>query len=449
MSLTLRGQCDRGGVTVHKNSVNIDIHHVTRVEGHGNIVVNARDGKVADIRWEVPESPRFFEAMLRDRSWTEPAHITSRICAICSAGHTLASLKATEDAFGVTPSRQTWLLRKLLSHGQTIQSHVLHVCFLVLPDLMGVGSVIPLAETHPDVVKLALRMKKLGNDVADVVGGRAVHPISACVGGFTKLPTEGELRDIQERLVVAQDDVQTVVDLLQSVAAKIPDFTRETEFVSLKGDKEYPWIDGDICSSDAGVVPYADYLGVTNEFMVPYSTAKRAKHKRSSYMVGALARLNNSYDQLSDSAKRAAGALGLTPVSHNPFMNNVAQVVETAHCVGDAIAAINELLDAGVRHEPVEVTPRAGRGVGAVEVPRGILFHDYVYDEQGIIREANLVIPTNQNHANIEDDMKAWTPAMIGQGAGQEEIAHNLEMLVRAYDPCVSCSTHMLNVEFV
>jgi coenzyme F420-reducing hydrogenase alpha subunit len=434
---------------VHNQTVNVDVHHVTRIEGHGNIVVNGRDGKILDIRWEVPESPRFFEAMLRDRSWTEAAHITSRICAICSAGHTLASLKATEDAFGITPSRQTWLLRKLLSHGQMIQSHVLHVCFLVLPDLMGVGSVIPLAETHPDVVKLALRMKKLGNDIADVVGGRAVHPISACVGGFTKTPTEEQLADLRERLVVAVNDVETVVELLRGSAEKIPDFTRETEFISLKWDKEYPWIDGDICSSDAGIIPYSDYLAVTNEYMVPYSTAKRAKNKLSSYMVGALARFNNNSDQLGIVANDIAKALGLKPVCHNPFMNNVAQVVETAHCVEDAIATISELLDVGVGAEPVEVRPRAGRGVGAVEVPRGILFHDYVYDDKGIIREANLVIPTNQNHANIEDDMKAWTPAMIADGAKQEEVAHSLEMLVRAYDPCISCSTHMLKVDFV
>jgi len=434
---------------VHKKTVNIDIHHVTRVEGHGNIVVNSRDGKLEDIRWEIPESPRFFEAMLRGRSWTEAAHITSRICGICASGHTLASLKATEDAFGITPSRQTWLLRKLLSHGGMIQSHVLHVCFLVVPDLFGVGSVIPLAETHPEVVKLALRMKKLGNDMADVIGGRAVHPISACVGGFTKVPTEEELVELRKKLAVAAGDVQTLTELLQSVADKIPDFARETEFISLKWDEEYPWIDGNICSSDAGIIPCSDYLAVTNEYMVPYSTAKRAKNKRSSYMVGALARFNNSYDQLSDGAKQAGAALGLAPVSHNPFMNNVAQVVETAHCVGDAISTINELLDAGVKQEPVEVAPIAGRGVGAVEVPRGILFHDYTYDEKGIIKEANLVIPTNQNHANIEDDMKAWTPAMIGQGTGQEEIAHSLEMLVRAYDPCISCSTHMLHVDFV
>jgi coenzyme F420-reducing hydrogenase alpha subunit len=426
----------------------IDVHHITRVEGHGNIVVDAKDGAIREIRWEVPESPRFFEVMLRGRSWNEAALITSRICAICSAGHTLASIKATEDAFGITPTPQTWHLRKLLSYGEYIQSHILHVCFLVLPDLLGVDSVIPLAGTHPDAVKLALRMKKLGNDIADVVGGRAVHPITACVGGFAKVPTEEELKKLRQRLVTAIDDTKTLVNLVKSLASKIPDFTRKTEFISLKWDKEYPWLDGNIYSSDAGTVPYRDYEKVTNEFIVPYSTAKRSKNRRSSYMVGALARVNNNYDQLSPLAKTAADMFGLKPICHNPFMNNIAQVVETAHCVEDAIATIDELLKAGVKQEPIKVVPKAGRGVGAVEVPRGILFHDYTYDDNGIMLKANLVIPTNQNHANIEDDMKAWVPVMFKDNPTQETIAHNLEMLVRAYDPCISCSTHLLKVDF-
>jgi sulfhydrogenase subunit alpha len=431
-----------------EKNLNVNVHHVTRVEGHGNIVVNARNGKIEKIRWEIPESPRFYEAMLRGRSWDEAAHITSRICGICSAGHTLASIRATEDAFGMTPTLQTWRLRKLLSHGGMIQSHILHVCFLVVPDLLGVGSVIPLAGTHPEVVKIALRMKKLGNDIADVVGGRAVHPISAVVGGFTRIPTVNELNGLRQKLVAAIDDVKAIVDLARSVAGKIPNFERQTEFISLHWDREYPWIDGDIISSDAGVVPYREYLGVTNEFIVPYSTAKRSKNKRESYLVGALARVNNSFDQLNGAGMEAAGMFGLEPVNHNPFMNNIAQIVETAHCVQDAIETIDNLLKDGLKEEPIQVVVKAGRGVGAVEVPRGILFHDYTYDSRGIVQEANLIIPTNQNHANIEEDMKAWVPAMIKGNSNQDDIAHNLEMLVRAYDPCISCSTHMLKVVF-
>lgn len=247
-----------------------------------------------------------------------------------------------------------------------------------------------------------------------MVGGRAVHPISACVGGFAKVPTEKELKDLRAMLVASVEDAKVAVGLVKSLAGKIPKFTRETEFVSLKWDKEYPWIDGDICSSDAGKISYKDYLKVTNEFIIPYSTAKRAKNKRSSYMVGALARVNNNFSQLSPLAKNVAETLGLKPVCHNPFMNNVAQVVELAHCIEDAIATIDALLKAGIKGEPLSVKPKAGRGVGAVEVPRGILFHDYTYDENGIMQKANLIIPTNQNHANIEDDMSVGAAYVEG-----------------------------------
>jgi sulfhydrogenase subunit alpha len=431
-----------------KKDLNIDIHHVTRVEGHGNIIVNSKNGDLKEVKWEVPESPRFFEAMLVGRSWREASHITSRICGICSAGHTLASLKATEDAFGITVSRQTWLLRKLLSYGEFIQSHVLHLCFLVLPDLMGVESVIPLADTHPDAVNIALRMKKLGNDIADVVGGRAVHPITPCVGGFTKIPTAKELSTLRSKLADSMGDVIIVKDLVKSLAAKLPDFKRETEFISLAWKKEYPWIDGDIKSSDAGTISYKDYLKYAQEFIIPQSTAKWAKNKRSSYFVGALARFNNNFDQLTETSKKVASEFGLKPGNSNPFMNNVAQLVETVHCVEDAIKTIDELVKSGLKEENLKVNPKEGRGIGAIEVPRGILFHDYSYSEEGFVTKANLVIPTNQNHANIEDDMKKWVPEMIKKNIPQDKIAHNLETLVRAYDPCISCSTHMLVVKF-
>jgi sulfhydrogenase subunit alpha len=431
-----------------KKDLNIDIHHVTRVEGHGNIIVNSKNGDLKEVKWEVPESPRFFEAMLVGRSWREASHITSRICGICSAGHTLASLKATEDAFGITVSRQTWLLRKLLSYGEFIQSHILHLCFLVLPDLMGVESVIPLADTHPDAVNIALRMKKLGNDIADVVGGRAVHPITPCVGGFTKIPTAKELSTLRSKLADSMGDVIIVKDLVKSLAAKLPDFKRETEFISLAWKKEYPWIDGDIKSSDAGTISYKDYLKYAQEFIIPQSTAKWAKNKRSTYFVGALARFNNNYDQLTETAKKVASEFGLKPGNSNPFMNNVAQLVETVHCVEDAIKTIDELVKSGLKEENLKINPKEGRGIGAIEVPRGILFHDYSYNEEGFVTKANLVIPTNQNHANIEDDMKKWVPEMMKKDLPQDKIAHNLETLVRAYDPCVSCSTHMLVVKF-
>jgi sulfhydrogenase subunit alpha len=426
-------------------NININVDHLTRVEGHGNIVVNVKEGKIEECKWEVVEAPRFFEAFVRGRSYLELSHITSRICGICSVGHTLASLKATEAAMGVQISEQTRLLRRILAHGENMQSHSLHVYFLAAPDFVGVPSVFPLVKTHPEIVLLALRMKKLANDLCDVFGGRTVHPITPTVNGFTKLPEVKDVKEIRKRLAQAGPDLQATLELFKSL--KIPDFKRETEYISLKSKEEYALYDGAIASTDAGTTPVVNYKNWTNEYLVPQSTAKHAKNVRDSYMVGALARFNNNHEQLSPGAKKAAAELGLKAPCHNPFMNNVAQVVETVHGVEESIRLIDELLDKGWKEEDRRVVVKAGRGVGSVDVPRGILFHDYTYDKDGVCVEANCVIPTNQNHGNIQRDMEALLPQIMDRP--RDEIRLSLEMLVRAYDPCISCSTHLLKVEFV
>ncbi len=426
----------------------IDVHYVTRVEGHGNIVVEVADGKLKDCHFEVVEAPRFFESMLRGRPCTEASHITSRICGICSTGHATASLRATEKALGVEPTEQTKLLRKLTFHGEILDSHVLHVYMLVAPDFLGVGSVIPLAASHPEVVKRALRMKKLAGDICKVVTGRHTHPIAMTVGGFTHFPTLSELEALRERLVAARADVDATVELFASLPW--PQFERETEYVSLARPDEYAFIGGEITTSDGARLPVEEYCRVTNEYLVPHSSAKLTRHKRESYMVGALARFNNNYEQLHPRAKEAAVTLSLKPKVTNPFLNSAAQVVETVHCVGDAIEIIDRLLARGITpEEPVSVeTTRRGastEGVGACEVPRGLLIHHYWIGEDGKLTGADCVIPTNQNIANLEADMRARVPHIVDRPA--EAMQLDLEMLVRAYDPCISCSVHVLKVE--
>lgn len=426
-------------------NININVDHVTRVEGHGNIVVNVKEGKIEECKWEVVEAPRFFEAFVRGRSYLELAHITSRICGICSIGHTLCSLQATEAALGVKISEQTRLLRRILIQGENLQSHVLHAYFLAAPDFVGAPSVFPLVKTHPEVVVRALRMKKLANDLCDVFGGRTVHPITPTVNGFTKLPGIKEIKAIRQRLAEAVPDLEATLELFKTL--KIPDFKRETEYISLKSKEEYALYDGVIASTDAGTTPVENYRSWTNEYLVPHSTAKYTKHVREAYMVGALARFNNNHDQLSPQAKKAAEELGLQAPCYNPFMITVAQVVEAVHAVFEIIRLIDEVLDKGLKEEDRRILLKGGKGVGAVDVPRGILFHDYTYDKNGICVEANCIIPTNQNHANIQKDMEALLPQILDRH--QEEIRLSLEMLVRAYDPCISCSTHLLKVEFV
>jgi len=425
-------------------NLKVDVHHITRVEGHGNIVVDVRRGELKQCDLEIVETPRFFEAMLRGRTYSESSHITSRICGICAVGHATTSLRATEKALGVEPSEQTVLLRKLNFHGEMLDSHILHAYMLVAPDLLGVGSVIPLARTAPDVVVRALRMKKLAGDLCAALCGRHTHPIALTVGGFTHYPGASTLQELRQRLEAARPDVEATVQLFQSL--KLPSFERDTEFIALRKADEYCFIDGEIASTDGGSWAIEEYKQVTNEEIIRHSSAKHAHNRRASYMVGALARFNVNYDRLHPKAKEAARALGLKPKCINPYLNTVAQVVEIVHCFEDAIGLIDQLLSRGVAwEEPVKPARLSGEGVGACEVPRGTLYHHYRIEE-GIVAAANCIIPTGQNLANVEADMRALVPQILSRT--QEQITQSLEMLVRAYDPCISCSTHMLHVRF-
>ncbi|MGQ9681252.1 MAG: Ni/Fe hydrogenase subunit alpha [Anaerolineae bacterium] len=425
--------------------MDINVHYVTRLEGHGNLHARIRDGSLEECRWEIPEAPRFFEAMVRGRSYADAPFITSRICGICSIGHTLAAIQGVENAIEFTPSEQTLLLRKLLLHGETVQSHVLHAFYLAVPDFLGVPSVVPLASTHREVILLVMRLHRLANEWCDLIGGRTTHPIAAVVGGWTHLPTARDLSCLRERLVAALPDVKAAAELYATLP--IPQFVRETEYLALRLPDEYAFYGGDIASTDGDVTPLPRYLDKVKEFVVPYSSAKRARSNRNSLAVGALARVNVNYDKLSPLALEVARAFGIAPVTHKPYLNNAAQVVEIAHAFEDAISIIDRLLAYGIREEGYAVTVRPGRGVGGVEVPRGTLYHEYTIDEQGTITAANFIIPTGQNHQNIEDDLVALVPSLAGKS--QQEITLAMEMLVRAYDPCISCSTHMVEVEFV
>lgn len=432
--------------------LNIFVEHVTRVEGHGNIVVNMKDGKLEKSVLAIVEPPRYIEAMLKGRSWRDAHIITSRICGICSIGHQMSSLKATEAALNIPVSEQTIKLRKLLVDASFLSSHILHVYFLVAPDLVGAPSVFPLVATHTDVVLRALRMKRLANDICDMIGGRMIHPIRCVPGGFTMLPSEEDIKTIQKRLTEEFiPDAKATNELLLSVADKIPNFERETEYIALQNDTEYALYDGGIASTDTGRVPDTEYRSITNEFIVQHSSSKHAKHNRDAYMAGALARFNNNYDKLHPMASDIAKGFGMTGKNYNPYMNNIAQFIECVHCTENILKLSDEILSDGIKDElaPVEIDNKSGgTGVGCTEVPRGILFHEYTYDTKGRIEKANCIIPTGQNLENIDKDMEKLVPEFVNK-VSKEELTLLLEMLVRAYDPCISCSVHMLDVQFV
>lgn len=424
-----------------KINLDVDVHHLTRIEGHGNIRVVVKDGEIREAHWDVVETPRFFEVMLKGKHYTTAGILTARICGICSIGHCLASLRATEQAFGMIIPEIAAKLRLLAKHGETLQSHWLHLFFLAAPDFVGIPSALPLLEFRPEVVHLARRLKGVGNRLCDLVAGRTTHPVTLQPGGVALMPPREKLQALRDELQRSFEDIEATAELFG--AFKIPAFERETEFVSLKGETDYPWIGGRLISTDGVEHAESDYLRMTNEYIDARNTSKWCRLSRQSFAVGALARFNNNYRLLHPEAVRAAGKFGLTPICNNPFMNNIAQFVECIHVTYEVIRLIDELVQDGHGETMVAVTPRAGEGVGAVEVPRGILYHNYVYDNDGYLVSANCVIPTTQNNANIHHDL----PTLARQyaavaGMTDDRLELLCSMLVRSYDPCVSCSVH-------
>lgn len=428
--------------------VNINVRHITRVEGHGNIVLRARDGVIEKLEWQVPEAPRFFCAMIRGRKWDEIQPIVSRICGICSVSHSLAATKAVEDALGIDVSEQTSKLRLLLHYSEQLQSHILHAGYLVAPDLLGAKSVVPLVASHPDAVKTIIAIHRAANTWTEMLAGRITHPVTVVPGGFSMLPSEGTVRSLLKMLEETVPLLKTVAGIILSARDKLPDFSRETEYISLINPGVYAFYDGSIGSTDTvEAVDIHRFESVVNEYVSPQSTAKWTKWHRDSYAVGALARFKLNFEYLMPMAAKTAESFGLTRDCCNPYLNTIAQVVECVHVVEHSMQLIGELLSSGIRPENRKVAAKSGLGVGCVEAPRGILFHKYAFDENGRCESGNICIPTNQNHANIQRDFEALVPTIINRS--QDEIRMLLEMLVRSYDPCISCSTHCLDVEFV
>ena len=428
-------------------NINIKVKHLTRVEGHGNIVVNIKDGTVEKCQWQVPEAPRFFEAMVRGRDYDDIQTIVSRICGICSISHSLVATKAVEDALSIKVSEQTDDLRLLMHFSEQLQSHVLHVGYLVAPDLFSAPSVVPLVAAAPDAVLAIIKAHRVANEWSEILAGRITHPITIIPGGFSQIPTEAQLRQLQDNLKNLVDTLLAIVDVVLSVAGNLPAFERDTEYVSLAQKNNYAFYHGDIQSTDGKTMPVKNWEKVANEYVVEQSTAKWTKWNRQSYATGALARFNNNAEQISPLGKAVAEKFGLVKGCCNPYMNSVAQLAEAAHVTEKAIELIDKLLTKGLKTEKVKINPKPGRGHAAVEAPRGILFHSYEFDKELKCTWGNMCIPTNQNHANMQLDFEKLVPEFMH--LGEDGLRQTMEMLIRSYDPCISCSTHFLNVKFV
>ena len=423
-----------------KVDCNIDVHHLTRVEGHGNIHIRIKEGKLVEATWAVVETPRFFEMMVKEMSAERVPFLTSRICGICSISHSLASIRSLERAMDIVPPPPAEKLRLLAMHGETLQSHALHLFFLAIPDFVNTPNVLPLITSHPDIVQSGLRLKEAGNAISALTTGRFTHPVSLVLGGVSKAPDKKGLAALGKQLESVLPDLDKTLEFCKTLS--IPDFQRETEFVSLYNGSTYPFIGGNLLSTDGIRKDENDYLTMTNEYQEEFTTSKFTKLSRESFAAGALARFNNNHAFLHPKAREIAAVFGLEPVNHNPFMNNIAQLVECYHIVHDAISMIDILLDDPLEELKTAWKPKAGKATGAVEAPRGILYHHMEVDERGKVARGDCIIPTTQNNANIHIDLKALTLQALEEGKTDKEIQQLCEMVVRSYDPCISCSVH-------
>lgn len=417
----------------------LTVEHVARIEGHGTISVEVNEGVVGEIRMDIVEPARLFESMVVGRRFDEAPLITSRICGICSPNHAITSVKALEAALGIEVSERTKLLRQLLVYGSYLQNHATHLYLFAAPDFVGQPSVFPLAETHPEVVQRALHIKKLGNELTTMVGGRPVHPITAVIGGFTSEPSPRDLATMASRLHAVAKDVAETVELFSAFG--LPEFETAGEMLALHSDDEYAIYDGDVCALDGGWCrPASEYREFVSETVVGHSNAKHSTVGGRTFMVGALPRVNLSWDRLLPSARVVASKAGLRPVSRNTFANNLCQAVELVDAAERCAALCERLVQDGGSSAPVGFSIHAGSGTAATEAPRGTLYHTLALDDDGFITAGNVITPTAQNLANLEADMRAFAPTVAG--LPESEFVLAIEKLVRAYDPCLSCAVH-------
>jgi sulfhydrogenase subunit alpha len=420
----------------------IKTDYLARVEGEGAMLVKIADGRVEEVKLNIYEPPRFFEAFLRGRAFTEAPDITARICGICPVAYQMSSCAAMEQACGVEVGGQLRALRRLLYCGEWIESHALHVFMLHLPDFLGYESAIELARDHGETVARALELKKIGNEVMALVGGREVHPINVRVGGWFRAPRRRELAPLVERLERAREIALETVGF--TAGLDFPDYEQDYELVALSQPGEYPIERGRIVSSRGLNIDVVDYDDHFVEEQVPWSNALHSYLKeRGSYLCGPLARFALGFDSLSPLAREAATGVGLAPGERNPFRSIVVRAVELVYAADEALRLIAEYEEPDAA--AVEIEPRAGVGYGCTEAPRGILYHRYELDDEGTILDAKIVPPTSQNQRTIEEDLRGVVERSLD--VPDDELAFLCEQTIRNYDPCISCATHFLTLE--
>jgi len=419
----------------------IAIGTIARVEGEGALRVTVKDGEVRDVELRIFEPPRYFEAFLVGRHYAEVPDIVARICGICPVAYQMSAVHALEQAFGVQVPGPIRELRRLLYCAEWIESHALHVYMLHAPDFLGYPSGIEMAKDHRDAVTRGLKLKKAGNRLLALLGGRSVHPVSVKVGGFSRVPTRHALQGLTDELSWARD---AAVETVRWVAGfEKPAFRQDYTVAALAPEGEYPFNEGPIKSNHGLHIDARQFEEHFVERQVAYSTALQSTLGGESYLAGPMARMQLNAAKLSPLAKQAWEETGVGLPILNPFNAIVARSVEILFALEEALRLIQRY---DPSHEPsVPVAPRAGSGMACTEAPRGLLYHRYAVDEDGIIREAKIVPPTSQNQRRIEDDLRAFVPQVLNLSS--KEAAWACERVIRCYDPCISCATHFLRLE--
>ncbi|MEW6728315.1 MAG: Ni/Fe hydrogenase subunit alpha [Pseudomonadota bacterium] len=425
-----------------ERTVSIHVPALTRVEGEGALRLVVEQGRIAELALDIFEPPRYFEKFLEGRRHTEVLDIVARICGICPVAYQMSAASALEDAFGLEPGPWVQAMRRVFYCGEWLQSHALHIHLLAAPDFLGYGSAVAMAADHPEVVRRGLSLQGLGNDLIRLFGGRSVHPVGACVGGFHHAPSTAEVEAMLTRLREALPAAEALIGWTASLP--LPEDAQDFVSVALRHPTDYPMAVGRIVSSQGLDVAPADFEAHFAEEHRPHSTALFALLHGEPYLVGPLARLNLNLDRLPVATRALLEATGIRFPSRNMFHSVVARAVEIHIALLEAIRLLEAYSLPASLH--VEVRPRAGVGFGATEAPRGILWHRYLLDAAGIVRAARIVPPTSQNQARIEEDLRRSLLA-FGLEAPDDALRLRAETVIRNYDPCISCATHFLELD--
>ncbi|MHA1973855.1 MAG: Ni/Fe hydrogenase subunit alpha [Candidatus Hodarchaeales archaeon] len=423
----------------------IDLKHIARVEGYGRLIVDIEEKKLKEAKFMVLEGARFFEGVVLGKKYHEIPTIISRICAICSASHSVVSTYGIENALSIKPSEQTHLLRKLLVYGEMLESHLLHVYYLALPDYVRQPSVIPLTSSHPNVVKRAFFGHGVGNEMQRTIGGRAVHPIRNVVGGFTMFPSVEEMELLQEKLKKVMADTMLTIELLKGLPDQ-PTLEAKNDYVAIWDCNEYAYCYAkEIAHGHGDPFPAKDYQKHLIEEVRPYSHTKFSTIDGESFMVGALPRLNLNHHLLTEPGKEALELSDLQLPDYDTYHNNIAQLIESVDCSQRAIDILDKFITSGFEAENFEFDPKPGNGTAVTEAPRGLLVHQYTFDDDFRCTYCDVVTPTAYNQYKMETDCKDLIPRIADRS--KEDIELFLNMLIRAYDPCISCSAHSMKVD--